>query len=401
MEVSPEILTVADLNKYIKEKIDNDERLNNVLIKGEISNFKNHYTGHMYFTLKDEKSLIKCVMFKTYTAHLSFMPKDGMKVVILGSVSVFERDGVYQIYAKAMKQDGLGSLYEAYEKLKLKLEDEGLFDASHKVKIPYMPKTIGVLTASTGAVIRDIINVSTRRNPNVHIRLYPVPVQGPTAAEQIVNGIKFMNENKLADVLIVGRGGGSLEDLWPFNEEIVARAIYESEIPIISAVGHETDFTIADFVADLRAPTPSAAAELAVQKIDDVKELLSNYQNRNKLALKKKLQLMRLEYEKCMTKQVFTNPLQKINEQYMVLDMKVKKLQNSISNKMKEEKTKYVKSVAKLDALSPLKTLARGYSIVSLDNEKDKDVIISAKQLKKDDKINVKFADGDVKAIIS
>ena len=401
MEVSPEILTVADLNKYIKEKIDNDERLNNVLIKGEISNFKNHYTGHMYFTLKDEKSLIKCVMFKTYTAHLSFIPKDGMKVVILGSVSVFERDGVYQIYAKAMKQDGLGSLYEAYEKLKLKLEEEGLFDASHKVKIPYMPKTIGVLTASTGAVIRDIINVSTRRNPNVHIRLYPVPVQGSTAAEQIVNGIKFMNENKLADVLIVGRGGGSLEDLWPFNEEIVARAIYESEIPIISAVGHETDFTIADFVADLRAPTPSAAAELAVQKIDDVKELLSNYQNRNKLALKKKLQLMRLEYEKCMTKQVFTNPLQKINEQYMVLDMKVKKLQNSISNKVKEEKTKYVKSVAKLDALSPLKTLARGYSIVSLDNEKDKDVIISAKQLKKDDKINVKFADGDVKAIIS
>ena len=401
MEVSPEILTVADLNKYIKEKIDNDERLNNVLIKGEISNFKNHYTGHMYFTLKDEKSLIKCVMFKTYTAHLSFIPRDGMKVVILGSVSVFERDGVYQIYAKAMKQDGLGSLYEAYEKLKLKLEDEGLFDASHKVKIPYMPKTIGVLTASTGAVIRDIINVSTRRNPNVHIRLYPVPVQGSTAAEQIVNGIKFMNENKLADVLIVGRGGGSLEDLWPFNEEIVARAIYESEIPIISAVGHETDFTIADFVADLRAPTPSAAAELAVQKIDDVKELLSNYQNRNKLALKKKLQLMRLEYEKCMTKQVFTNPLQKINEQYMVLDMKVKKLQNSILNKIKEEKTKYVKSVAKLDALSPLKTLARGYSIVSLDNEKDKDVIISAKQLKKDDKINVKFADGDVKAIIS
>lgn len=401
MEVSPEILTVADLNKYIKEKIDNDERLNNVLIKGEISNFKNHYTGHMYFTLKDEKSLIKCVMFKTYTAHLSFIPKDGMKVVILGSVSVFERDGVYQIYAKAMKQDGLGSLYEAYEKLKLKLEDEGLFDASHKVKIPYMPKTIGVLTASTGAVIRDIINVSTRRNPNVHIRLYPVPVQGPTAAEQIVNGIKFMNENKLADVLIVGRGGGSLEDLWPFNEEIVARAIYESEIPIISAVGHETDFTIADFVADLRAPTPSAAAELAVQKIDDVKELLSNYQNRNKLALKKKLQLMRLEYEKCMTKQVFTNPLQKINEQYMVLDMKVKKLQNSISNKIKEEKTKYVKSVAKLDALSPLKTLARGYSIVSLDNGNDKDVIISAEQLKKDDKINVKFADGDVKAIIS
>ena len=399
MEYNP--ITVTDLNKYIKNKIDGDEMLNNVLVKGEISNFKNHYTGHMYFTLKDENSLIKCVMFKSYTTHLSFMPKDGMKVMVLGSVAVFERDGIYQIYAKAMKEDGLGSLYTAYEELKKKLEQEGLFAESHKKKIPFMPKTIGVLTSNTGAVIRDIINVSTRRNPGVHIRLYPVPVQGPGAAEKIAEGIKFMNENKLADVLIIGRGGGSLEDLWPFNEEIVARAIYESEIPIISAVGHETDFTIADFVADLRAPTPSAAAELAVQKIDDVKELLSNYQNRNKLALKKKLQLMRLEYEKCMTKQVFTNPLQKINEQYMVLDMKVKKLQNSISNKIKEEKTKYVKSVAKLDALSPLKTLARGYSIVSLDNEKDKDVIISAKQLKKDDKINVKFADGDVKAIIS
>ena len=187
--------------------------------------------------------------------------------MVLGSVAVFERDGIYQIYAKAMKEDGLGSLYTAYEELKKKLEQEGLFAESHKKKIPFMPKTIGVLTSNTGAVIRDIINVSTRRNPGVHIRLYPVPVQGPGAAEKIAEGIKFMNENKLADVLIIGRGGGSLEDLWPFNEEIVARAIYDSELPIISAVGHETDFTIADFVADLRAPTPSAAAELAVANI--------------------------------------------------------------------------------------------------------------------------------------
>ena len=192
MEYNP--ITVTDLNKYIKSKIDSDEMLNNVLVKGEISNFKNHYTGHMYFTLKDENSLIKCVMFKTYTTHLSFMPKDGMKVIILGSVSVFERDGVYQVYAKAMKQDGLGSLYEAYEKLKAKLSGEGLFDESHKKKIPFMPKTIGVLTSNTGAVIRDIINVSTRRNPNVHIRLYPVPVQGAGAAEKIAEGIEFMNK---------------------------------------------------------------------------------------------------------------------------------------------------------------------------------------------------------------
>ena len=393
MEYNP--ITVTDLNKYIKSKIDSDEMLNNVLVKGEISNFKNHYTGHMYFTLKDENSLIKCVMFKTYTTHLSFMPKDGMKVIILGSVSVFERDGVYQVYAKAMKQDGLGSLYEAYEKLKAKLSGEGLFDESHKKKIPFMPKTIGVLTSNTGAVIRDIINVSTRRNPNVHIRLYPVPVQGAGAAEKIAEGIEFMNKNNLADVLIIGRGGGSLEDLWPFNEERVARAIYNSKIPIISAVGHETDFTIADFVADLRAPTPSAAAELAVANIDDVKSTLFLYNTRYKNALKKKLQLMRLSYEKCMARQAFKNPTQKINEQYIVIDMKVKEMQNKIQLKLKEERTKFIKHVSKLDTLSPLKTLARGYSIVTDSSNK---IIKSVKDLKEDQNINIRLADGEKQA---
>ena len=393
MEYNP--ITVTDLNKYIKSKIDSDEMLNNVLVKGEISNFKNHYTGHMYFTLKDENSLIKCVMFKTYTTHLSFMPKDGMKVIILGSVSVFERDGVYQVYAKAMKQDGLGSLYEAYEKLKAKSSEEGLFDESHKKKIPFMPKTIGVLTSNTGAVIRDIINVSTRRNPNVHIRLYPVPVQGAGAAEKIAEGIEFMNKNNLADVLIIGRGGGSLEDLWPFNEEIVARAIYNSKIPIISAVGHETDFTIADFVADLRAPTPSAAAELAVANIDDVKSTLFLYNTRYKNALKKKLQLMRLSYEKCMARQAFKNPTQKINEQYIVIDMKVKAMQNKIQLKLKEERTKFIKQVSKLDTLSPLKTLARGYSIVTDSSNK---IIKSVKDLKENQNINIRLADGEKQA---
>ena len=256
-------VSVTDLNLYIKEKIAGDEALSSVVVKGEISNFKNHYTGHLYFTLKDDKSLIKCIMFKNYAERLGFMPKDGMKVMVFGSVSVFERDGIYQIYVKAMKQDGVGDLYEAYEKLKADLEKEGLFDEAHKKKIPLKPNVIGVLTSQTGSVIRDIINVSTRRNPSTYIRLFPVPVQGTGAAEQIARGIKLMNEKNLADVLIIGRGGGSLEDLWPFNEEVVARAIYNSKIPIISAVGHETDFTIADFVADLRAPTPSAAAELA------------------------------------------------------------------------------------------------------------------------------------------
>lgn len=396
MEYNP--ITVTDLNKYIKNKIDGDEMLNNVLVKGEISNFKNHYTGHMYFTLKDENSLIKCVMFKSYTTHLSFMPKDGMKVMVLGSVAVFERDGVYQIYAKAMKEDGLGSLYTAYEELKKKLEQEGLFAESHKKKIPFMPKTIGVLTSNTGAVIRDIINVSTRRNPGVHIRLYPVPVQGPGAAEKIAEGIKFMNENKLADVLIIGRGGGSLEDLWPFNEEIVARAIYDSEIPIISAVGHETDFTIADFVADLRAPTPSAAAELAVANIEDVRETLKLYNNRYKVALKKKIELMRLSYEKCMARPAYKNPTQKINEQYMVIDMKVKALQNSMMLKLKEAKTSFVKETAKLDSLSPLKTLTRGYSIVT--KQESGKVIKSVDDLNSGEKVNLRLSDGQKTATI-
>lgn len=396
MEYNP--ITVTDLNKYIKDKIDGDEMLNNVLVKGEISNFKNHYTGHMYFTLKDENSLIKCVMFKSYTTHLSFMPKDGMKVMVLGSVAVFERDGVYQIYAKAMKEDGLGSLYTAYEELKKKLEREGLFAEEHKKKIPFMPKTIGVLTSNTGAVIRDIINVSTRRNPGVHIRLYPVPVQGPGAAEKIAEGIKFMNENKLADVLIIGRGGGSLEDLWPFNEEIVARAIYDSELPIISAVGHETDFTIADFVADLRAPTPSAAAELAVANIDDVRETLKLYNNRYKVALKKKIELMRLSYEKCMSRPAYKNPTQKINEQYMVIDMKVKALQNSMMLKLKEAKTSFVKETAKLDSLSPLKTLTRGYSIVT--KQESGKVIKSVDDLNSGEKVNLRLSDGQKTATI-
>ena len=390
MDIEP--ITVEQLNRYIKEKVDSDEFLNNVYVKGEISNFKHHYTGHMYFTLKDENSLVKCIMFKSYTPHLSFMPKDGMKVLIFGSVSVFERDGVYQIYAKAMKEDGMGSLYEAYEELKAKLEKEGLFDESHKKPIPSFPKTIGVLTASTGAVIRDIINVSTRRNPNVHIILLPVPVQGPTAAEQIVAGIKRMNDEKLADVIILGRGGGSLEDLWPFNEEIVARAIYDSEIPIISAVGHETDYSISDFVADLRAPTPSAAAELAVCNMDDVLYTIDLYQNRYKTALKKKVQLMKLRYEKCMAQRVFKEPLQRINERAILLDTLVKSLTNSTRLKINDCRKEFVEVATKIDSLSPMKTMARGYSIV----EKDGKIVKKVNDVQKDDKLSIRLSDGQI-----
>ena len=389
-------ISVTELNSYIKNKIADDEYLNNVLIKGEISNFKNHYTGHMYFTLKDENSLIKCVMFKTYAQKLNFMPKDGMKVFVLGGVSVFERDGVYQIYVKAMQEDGVGILYKKYEELKQRLEQEGYFEEEHKKAIPQMPKIIGVLTSQTGSVIRDIINVSTRRNPNVNIRLYPVPVQGEGAAEKIADGIKFMNKNQLADVLILARGGGSLEDLWPFNEEIVAHAIYNSEIPVISAVGHETDFSISDFVADLRAPTPSAAAELAVPDVYEVKQKINLYQNRLRLSLVKKVEIMKLRYEKCMSSRVFKEPLRNINDNYLKVDTYIKKLENIIKTKQKEEKTKYIELVSKLDTLSPLKTLTRGYSLVEQDNK----IIKNSKDLKTGDKVNIRFADGEKQAEI-
>lgn len=383
-------VTVSKLNTYIKERFEEDEFLNNVLVKGEISNFKHHYTGHMYFTLKDENSLIKCVMFKGYTDKLNFIPKDGMKVIILGTVSVFERDGVYQIYAKGMKQEGIGDLHAKYEELKAKLEKEGLFSQAHKKKIPYMPKCIGVLTSNTGAVIRDIINVSTRRNPNVYIKLLPVPVQGAGAAEKIVKAIETMNEQKLADVIIIARGGGSLEDLWPFNEEIVARAIYGSKLPVISAVGHETDFTIADFVSDLRAPTPSAAAELAVPRIEDINQKLLTYKSRYKNALLKKLELINLRYQKCMASKVFKDPMQRINEQYMILDKIVKNIEYKMQSKLKDERTQMIKKVAKLDALSPLKTLTRGYTVT----EHKGKVINSSKTLKVGDEIELIFSDG-------
>ena len=391
--MKPEPITVTYLNKYMKDKVAEDEYLNNVYVKGEISNFKHHYTGHMYFTLKDENSLIKCIMFKSSTATLNFMPKDGMKVLVLGTVSVFERDGIYQIYVKAMKEDGIGDLYKEYEELKNKLEKEGFFNKEHKQKIPFMPKTIGVLTSKTGSVIKDIINVSTRRNPNVHIRLFPIPVQGKGAELEIADAIRIMNEKKLADVLILARGGGSIEDLWPFNEEITARAIYNSKIPVISAVGHETDFTIADFVADLRAPTPSAAAELAVPDIEEIRRKLEIYNQRYKISLKKKIEFMELRYQKCMSSKVFTDPTAKIKEQYINLDIIIKSLENLTTNKVKDLKTKSVELISKLDTLSPLKTLTRGYSIT----QKQGKTIKSVTEVKTDDTLYIRFIDGEIK----
>ena len=397
MRYSDLAVTVSDLNKYIKEKIANDENLSQILVKGEIYNFSYHCTQHMYFNLKDDNSLIKCICFKSYAEKLTFMPKDGMKVIVLGSVSVFERDGIYQIYVKMMEEDGLGDLYTKYQELKQKLEKQGLFDEEHKIKIPLLPKVVGVLTSQTGSVIRDIINVSTRRNPNIYIRLLPVPVQGEGAAEKIAAGIEYMNRNKLADVLILARGGGSLEDLWPFNEEIVAHSIYNSEIPIISAVGHETDFTIADFVADLRAPTPSAAAELAVPDVYELKRKIESLQDRLRMSLVKKVEVMKLRYDKCMASSVFKDPYRKINDNYQVIDNLIKRMDSAIKIKQEKEKNRYIELVSKLDALSPLKTLSRGYSLT----EKEGKIIKSKDELKKGDIIDIRFTDGNKKATVN
>lgn len=393
----PEPLKVSELNGYIKNIIDGDEMLANVYIKGEISNFKRHYSGHLYFTLKDETSLIKCVMFKSYTNYLNFEPKDGMSVVILGSVSVFERDGVYQVYAKGMEPEGVGALYKAYEKLKAKLSEEGLFDEAHKKPIPILPRAIGVVTSKTGAVIRDIINVTTRRLPNVNIILYPAAVQGEGAAQTIVNGIKYFNKAKNVDTIIIGRGGGSLEDLWPFNEEITARAIYESEIPIISAVGHETDFTIADFVADLRAPTPSAAGELAVPDVLEVRWKLENINKRLANSLRKKVENVRIKYDNLKNSRALKNPYDALRQKMILCDNLYKNIENNFSLKVKDRHIKLVGFIGRLENLSPLKTMLRGYSIVeNLDGK----VIKSVNDLSKNDEISIRLNDGKRKAKI-
>ena len=389
-------VSVSDLNLYIKDKIARDEALNAVVVKGEISNFKAHYTGHLYFTLKDDKSLIKCIMFKSYAEKINFKPKDGMKIIVFGSVSVFERDGIYQIYVKAINEQGIGDLYEAFEKLKSKLEEEGLFKEENKKKIPIMPKVIGVLSSKTGSVIKDIINVSTRRNPNCYIRLIPVPVQGEGAAKEIVRGIELINNNNLADVIIIARGGGSLEDLWPFNEEMVAYAIYNSKIPIISAVGHETDFTIADFVADLRAPTPSAAAELANPDIFELKNKINNLNNRIRLDINKKFEFLRLKINNLSNSKALKDPLYNIQNNYQKIDSLIKQIESRAKIKHKESEKNFLKLISKLDALSPLKTLTRGYCMV----QKDDKIIKSKNDIKKGDEIKIQFVDGEKNAKI-
>ena len=391
------VFNVTQVNKYVKLIIDNDAFLNNINVSGEITNFKAHYTGHFYFTLKDENSTIKCVMFKSNASLVDFKPEDGMKVVIKGQVNVFERDGVYQIYCKSMKKAGLGELYIAYEKLKKKLEEEGLFSDIYKKKIPFLPNRVGVITSKTGAVIRDIINVSTRRYQNVNLLVYPAAVQGVNVASTVIKGIKTFNELGNVDVIIIARGGGSFEDLFGFNDENLAREIFKSKIPIVSAVGHETDFTICDFVSDLRAPTPSAAAELVYPRYSDIVTKISTDRNRNILAINGYINRKKDYLNRIKAARIEKVPYDMINSYRVNIDRILTLSKNILDMKIEKYKSMCVKNIAKIDALSPLKTLTRGYSVVQ--NETGH-VIKSKDDVKQNDKLSITLQDGKIDAVV-
>ena len=416
--MNKEYLTVSQLTKYIKYKLDNDVNLREVYLKGEISNFKAHTRGHFYFTIKDESSRINAVMFASSASKVKFTPEDGMKILVTGRISVYEATGGYQIYVNEMMEDGVGNLYVAFEQLKKKLASEGLFDDRYKKPIPKIPKRVGVITASTGAAIRDIISTINRRFPLTEVILLPSLVQGEGAKEDIVRQIKRA-ENYNLDVLIVGRGGGSIEDLWAFNEEIVARAIFECPIPVISAVGHEIDFTIADFVADLRAPTPTGAAEIAVPNKRDVINYINQLSLRSRKAVDNILELKKKRLDNIKSNYILNNPLDlysaKIQKIDYLTESLVKNYKNIIDRKkiklnnikirplfsnplviLDKTKQKYTLLLGKLDALSPLKTLERGYGIIKLNDK----AVTSIKDLKKDDLINIELKDGSKEAII-
>ena len=409
-------LSVSAITRYLKAKLDVDENLQRVFLRGEISNFKAHTTGHFYFSLKDETSKINAIMFRSNASKVLFKPADGMKVLVSGRVSIYEAMGSYQIYVDEMLEDGVGNLYVAFEQLKKKLQSEGLFDASHKKKIPKIPKRVGIITASTGAAIRDIMTTIKRRFPICETILFPTLVQGENAKDDIVRNIERAQGYDL-DVLIVGRGGGSIEDLWPFNEEVVARAIYNSKIPVISAVGHEVDFTIADFVADLRAPTPTAAAELAVPNISDLKAHINQLSIRLNESIYKKVNYLKLYLDSVKNSFVIKNPqimFENKKQSLVLMNDKLNNLMLGKVDKMKNELEKIKKSyvlvnprllykdkvievkmiIDKLNLLNPLNILARGYSITYLNDK----ALKSIKGINKDDILNIKLNDGSLKA---
>ena len=413
-------LSVTALTKYIKYKFDNDVHLKNVLLKGEISNFKHHSRGHFYFTLKDDNAQISAIMFASSAKNVVFKPMSGMSVLVEGYLTLYEASGQYQIYVKSMSEDGLGNLHVAYEQLKKKLEGEGLFDARHKQPIPKFPHTIGVLTSPTGAAVQDIINIVNRRYPLADIIIYPTLVQGEFAKDNIVANIKKCNSDKLVDVIILGRGGGSIEDLWPFNEEEVAYEIFKSTIPIISSVGHETDFTISDFVADLRAPTPSGGAELAVPSQEELFKYLERLNDRAKISLERVMKTKQQAYQRVIDSYVLRDPLRMTEDKNMKLDCLKEKLEllNPINrvqqsklelinldnalqirfeNVLKKKQNIYNLSINKLELLNPLSIMKKGYGVVKVNDK----MIKSVDQVKKNENITVMVNDGSILATVT
>lgn len=386
------VLSVSQLNRYIKMNFDADENLANIFISGEISNFTNHYrTGHLYFTLKDDSAAVRAVMFNSSAKRLQFMPEDGMKVIARGRVSVYEASGQYQLYVDDMQPDGVGALNLAYEQLKEKLQKEGLFSELHKKPLPPYPEKVGVITSPTGAAVRDIINVLGRRFPYAEIVFCPVLVQGEGAHLQLTDAVNLFNSERAADVIIIGRGGGSIEDLWEFNDEGLARAVYNSEIPVISAVGHETDFTICDFVADMRAPTPSAAAELAVPDANELQYALSALKNRMFLNVSSGIADRRSRLEYLTSKGALKSPDEMLSNRSQRLDTAFSKMLSSYENRIGGKKVEFISAATALSKLDPMSVLMRGFAFVSDKNGKN---VYSSQALAKGDKINVRFHDG-------
>ena len=386
------VLSVSQLNRYIKMNFDADENLANIFISGEISNFTNHYrTGHLYFTLKDDSAAVRAVMFNSSAKRLKFMPEDGMKVIARGRVSVYEASGQYQLYVDDMQPDGVGALNLAYEQLKEKLQKEGLFSELHKKPLPPYPEKVGVITSPTGAAVRDIINVLGRRFPYAEIVFCPVLVQGEGAHLQLTDAVNLFNSERAADVIIIGRGGGSIEDLWEFNDEGLARAVYNSEIPVISAVGHETDFTIFDFVADMRAPTPSAAAELAVPDANELQYALSALKNRMFLNVSSGIADRRSRLEYLTSNGALKSPDEMLSNRSQRLDTAFSKMLSSYENRIGGKKVEFISAATALSKLDPMSVLMRGFAFVSDKSGKN---VYSSQALAKGDKINVRFHDG-------
>ena len=391
---TPTVYSVNELNAYVKRILDNDENLKHIFVTGEISNYKAHYSGHLYMTIKDESASVKAVMFAGNASRLRFRPENGMKVLIFGTVSLFPRDGSYQLYISDMQPDGIGALSVAFEQLKKKLAAEGLFSETYKKPIPQFPKRIGVITSETGAAVQDIFNVLSRRFPGAEVVLRPTQVQGDGAAQDIAKAIYLFNEYNAADVLIVGRGGGSIEDLWAFNEEVVARAVFASEIPVISGVGHETDYTICDFVADLRAPTPSAAAELAVPDKLELKSELISYKQHILNLTKNKLDRERSKLLAIEKSGALRDPVTKLNENRRELLYLSERITNLTVSAVDSNKMKYAALAGKLNALSPLGVISRGYALA----ESEGKVVTRVKDVEVNDEISVRLSDGMLKA---